>query len=57
MPKTKKPKGPTISLGEFANLANVKETIIAGFKVWLKFDIHSRTREEWQKLLEKYMKS
>lgn len=53
-PKTIEPR---ISLGEFSNIEGIKETLVAGFKVWLNNDLHSRTKKDWNKLLTNYLKS
>ena len=55
--KKAKPQVPRISLGEFAQTEGIKETIISGFKVWLKDDLHSRPPWVWRQQLDKYMKS
>jgi len=55
--KKKEPKiNHTISLGEYSALRGIKETVIAGFKVWLG-QATARTLPQWDKALNHYMKS
>jgi len=45
-----------ISLGEYKVLSGITETVIAGFKVWLG-GTKTRTEEQWNKELNKFLKS
>jgi len=54
--KTLPKKDHVISLGEYSALRGVKETVIAGFKVWLK-KATARSLSDWDKALKQFLNS